>query len=461
MIDVSLMALYLGVALLAMTIRGRDVPRHMLHALGAGIVVIAVLGVLSRLRFEWFAAPQTAQFLTGSIPRLSYPLNYWNGLAALMALGIPVLLYSATAARSLVGRAIAGGCLPIVALCAFLTGSRGGVIEAAIGIAMFLLLVPERVSKLAVTAVAGGGGALLIAAADQRSAVREGMRTALAAHQGDQLIAIAIAAAIAVGLLVAAIALIDRHVELPRLFSPTRRSTVAATGAVALVCLVAFVAAGGSGFLHREWDQFKNPSRPVNFSQSNAVQRLVSVSGEGRYQYWQSAALAADRHPLTGTGAGTFVFWWAQHGTLSGGYVRDAHSLYLQSLAELGYPGLLLIVGVIGLILLGGVARVIRSREPAQRLAVAAATAAATAFAFSLAIDWIWLIPVLPISMIVLAAVIFAPTPGLPLATDEDSGAAATSRPTAALVGTRSAPSCALPLPRSALALPRHWARLS
>jgi O-antigen ligase len=49
--------------------------------------------------------------------------------------------------------------------------------------------------------------------------------------------------------------------------------------------------------------------------------------------------------PLTGTGAGTFEFWWAQFGTLSGGLGRDAHSLYLQALGELGYPRLLLIAG--------------------------------------------------------------------------------------------------------------------
>jgi hypothetical protein len=411
MVDVSLMALYSAVAVLAMCLRGRDAPRHMLHALGVGIVVIAFLAVLSRLRFEWFAQSQTAEFLVTSTQRLSYPLNYWNGLAALMAIGIPVLLYAATGARSLLARSLAGASLPLLALCAFLTGSRGGVLEIGIGLAMFVLLVPDRVHKLAVIAAGVGGGALVIAAANQRTAVREGMRTALAGHQGNQLVVITIVAAIAVGLLVAAITLVERHVELPALLRPTRRRATQLSLGGLLACVLVFLVAGGPHFVSHEWNQFKNTARPANFSESDALARLQNASGEGRYQYWQAAVAAADKHPLTGTGAGTFVFWWAQHGSLAAGYVKDAHSFYMQSLGELGYPGLIISVGLIAWILISGVARVIRGRDPAMRLALATATAGATAFAFAIAIDWIWLIPVLPVVLIVLAAVIFSPKP--------------------------------------------------
>ncbi|MGD0981787.1 MAG: O-antigen ligase family protein, partial [Solirubrobacteraceae bacterium] len=245
-------------------------------------------------------------------------------------------------------------------------------------------------------------------AANQRAAVREGLRSPLAAHQGNELIAIAIAVALAVALLVGAIVLVERHVERPRLLLISRQKLTRLTMASLLVAVVAFVAAGGVGFLHQKWDQFKSPNQ-IASSSGTAFARLGSAAGEGRYQYWQVAARAASRKPLTGTGANTFQFQWLQHGVAAGGFVVDAHSLYLQALSDLGYPGLVLIAGFILWILGCGVWRVIRSRDPAQRLALAAATAGAFAFAVSAAIDWIWFIPVLPVALFVCAGVIFAP----------------------------------------------------
>ena len=54
-------------------------------AVGAAIAVVAALALLSRLHPAWFPAERDAP---GSSPRaqarLNYPLNYWNGLAALI-----------------------------------------------------------------------------------------------------------------------------------------------------------------------------------------------------------------------------------------------------------------------------------------------------------------------------------------------------------------------------------------
>src|SRR5207253_2468042 len=49
-------------------------------------------------------------------------------------------------------------------------------------------------------------------------------------------------------------------------------------------------------------------------------------------------------HPLLGTGAGTFGLYWERSGkVLRFGGALDAHSLYLETLAELGPVGLLLL----------------------------------------------------------------------------------------------------------------------
>ena len=35
-----------------------------------------------------------------------------------------------------------------------------------------------------------------------------------------------------------------------------------------------------------------------------------------------------------GIGPGTFEFWWSRNGIYPGGFVRDAHSLYMETLAK-------------------------------------------------------------------------------------------------------------------------------
>ena len=76
-------------------------------------------------------ADQTGSIL-GSRERLSYPLNYWNALAALVAIGVPLVLQLATGARLVLTRAAAAAALPAMMLVLFFTLSRGGIAAAAI-----------------------------------------------------------------------------------------------------------------------------------------------------------------------------------------------------------------------------------------------------------------------------------------------------------------------------------------
>ena len=105
--EVSRLACYFGVLLLALTTYG-DRRRGLAHAVGAvatALVVIIALALVSRLRPGIFPGSQGASFLAGS--RLNWPLDYWNGLAALVSLAVPLLLSLATSARWL-----ASGLLP-------------------------------------------------------------------------------------------------------------------------------------------------------------------------------------------------------------------------------------------------------------------------------------------------------------------------------------------------------------
>ena len=73
-------------------------------------------------------------------------------------------------------------------------------------------------------------------------------------------------------------------------------------------------------------------------------------------------------------------------------FVRNAHSLYLESLGELGAVGFLLASAV----WIGGCAigvRTCRRADGEARASLVAATAVAVAFAVGAGLDWLWQLP--------------------------------------------------------------------
>ncbi len=67
----------------------------------------------------------------------------------------------------------------------------------------------------------------------------------------------------------------------------------------------------------------------------------LSLGDENRPHYWHVALDDAAANPVLGSGAGTFGDYWLRHRPVES-FARDAHSLYVESLAELGPIGLLL-----------------------------------------------------------------------------------------------------------------------
>ena len=114
-------------------------------------------------------------------------------------------------------------------------------------------------------------------------------------------------------------------------------------------------------------------------------ERLFSTTSNSRTAYWRVALGDFERHPVVGSGAGTFVREWYRHRPIRAN-VTDAHSLYLETLAELGLVGLALVLLVLAVPLVAA-ARVRRSPF------VAAALGAYAAFLAHLAVDWDWELP--------------------------------------------------------------------
>ena len=403
--DLARVATYLGVFALALFTRGPKAARRMVAAVGTGIAFVAIVALLSRLHPAWFPeGSQTGRFLGSSAQeRLSYPLNYWNALAALIAIGLPLLLQVATCAKAILFRALAAAALPAMALTSFLTLSRGGIAAAIVVLALFLALTSDRLPKLLTLLVAGAGGAILIAAATQRDALQHGLLNATAHHQGNQMLAMTLVVCAGVGLVQAGISIALTHGMRPRWTRVSRRGSLVAALTGALAVLIAVAALNAPGRISHAWSDFKQSGGP-----GTGTERLASVSGNGRYQYWVSAADENGAKPLTGTGSGTFEYWWARNSSVRS-TVLDTHSLYMQTLGELGIAGLALLAAFLLATLLGGARATLRAAERA-RPQLAAAVAGCTAFFLTAVFDWMWQIPVLPVAMLLLASALVSTT---------------------------------------------------
>lgn len=137
---------------------------------------------------------------------------------------------------------------------------------------------------------------------------------------------------------------------------------------------------GPAGIARRAVHSFEShPGRDARLSG-----RVFSLSSDGRLDLWRAAWHQFESAPLLGGGAGSYEQWWRQHRPISL-EVRDAHSLYLETLAELGVVGVLLLALMLALPLVAA-----RSRRAPL---VPAALGAYVAFLVHAGIDWDWEMP--------------------------------------------------------------------
>jgi hypothetical protein len=326
-------------------------------ALLATVVATAVYGLSERL----LPSLVSLQVLPSAGDRLAHPLTYWNGQGALAAIGL--VLAAGLAAR---GHRLAAAAAPVVGLDLYLTLSRGAIGAALAGLALLLALQPTRAgARATVTVLAAAGLASLATVALPGVQDVDG-------SPGQGAVMLAILAALSVAAFFATRA---DATPIPRL------RPLATVALVALLAgTVLAVAISGS----------QGPAA------STAADRLVSVQSN-RYAYWRVAVDVFAEHPLRGVGSSAFAVEWLQRREIAEA-VRDAHSLYLETAAELGLVGLLALAALIAGIV--GAAR--------RRHAPPAVVAALAAFALHAGLDWDWELPALGLTAVLLAARLLA-----------------------------------------------------
>jgi O-antigen ligase len=316
--------------------------------------------------------------------RLARPLGYWNAMGAVAAMGTILALGVAADARLRTLRALVSAA-PLAFLPTLVfSASRGGAIALAAGIVVALALHPRR-RRLALTVAAIGVPAAVAAAlaASSHELTEAPSSLAAAGSDGRRLaIELFVLALLALAAPFAVDAVAPRLPRLPRL--PPR--SAAAVAAVAIAAgVVGAVAFGGQAY-----DAFRTPSQ---FGETGLRAHLFSLSGHERSTYWRVALDEYRDHRALGSGAGTFDLYWTRDRPLGVG-ARDAHSLYVETLAELGPVGLVLLLGALAAPFFAvGAAR----RHPL----VPALAGAYAAFLVHAAADWDWELPTVTLAALI------------------------------------------------------------
>jgi hypothetical protein len=375
---------------LVVLVRRERVP-SLVGGITAGISIVGLYALATRL----FPGHIGGAYDTSAGYQLSDPIGYWNALGLLLGIGILLALGLGLDA-GVVWRCTVGALLVPLAVALYFTFSRGSLGAVAVGLVVFLVLRPRAILGVAILASAPAAAVL---AASRSSALTNAGEPLSAARADGARLAVVLVGASTVG---AAAALLEPRLtgRLPTWSVGKRSLLVACLLALgALVAVSAIRAGGPAGVVSEGLGAFREEPPAQTGSLDR---RLLSVSGHGRADYWRVAARMVKRDPLLGAGAGSFERHWMQERRAANN-ARDAHNLYLETLAELGPVGLVLLVVALGVPLLA----LGRARGTAVGASVGAAF---VAFLVHAAVDWDWELPVLVLTALACGVALLAST---------------------------------------------------
>ena len=145
-------------------------------------------------------------------------------------------------------------------------------------------------------------------------------------------------------------------------------------------------------------------------AETTAAASRITRTETNRGHYWRVALDAFRHHPLDGVGSGSFAAEWRLHRGKDSPAL-DAHSLYIETLAELGIVGALLLGGFLAAVAIGTVRAL--GASPRNPTVVAAASVLGT-FAVHAGLDWDWEMPAVSLVPLILAAAVLQPAPVRP-----------------------------------------------
>jgi O-antigen ligase len=383
--DLQRLLLYLGFFIAAlMLLRGAGARRWLEPAVVLGSLAVVGYGLAERLLpgLLEFDRSQTAS------GRLEQPLTYWNAEGAVAAVGLLLAVRLAgDPARPKALRSAAAAAGVVLGLGVYLTFSRGALAAVAAGLVVLFALAPQGRAQLRGAVVVLGAAAVAALVASRLPTV-ESLHIGQGGDSGDGLLMLA-------ALLVLASAAAALVVREPRRVFQAPSLPVSRPAVVLSVSVVALlVAAIGATALEGK-PQGTSPGETAS------AERFGSIDSN-RYRYWRVAVESWADHPLLGLGSGGFLVEWRKQRERVD-ESADAHSLYVETAAELGLVGfgaLLLFLGGVG----AAAVRLYR-RDPAAATGLAAGLAA---WAIHSGLDWNWEMPAVTLQALLLAAAVVA-----------------------------------------------------
>jgi hypothetical protein len=376
----QLAILYAGGLLAAgALLQDRRAIRAVEPVLMAGALIVVGYGISERL------LPGVLQFQRSisAQGRLEQPLTYWNAMGEVAAIGLVLCLRMAgDATRSQAVRLAAVASAAPLGMGLYLSFSRGALFAFAAG-AITLIVVSPRREQLRGGAVALSAAVLAALACAPFHPV-----TALSGSSSTRQRDGAVVLALLV-LIMAAATLGQRFLMRGEVTAELRLPRHAPFIALLVICagLALAIVAGAK----------EQSSRPL----SGGASRLATLQSN-RYAYWRVAMRAFRDEPIRGVGAGGWSVYWLRYRPFKE-FAQDAHSLPLQTLAELGLVGAALLAAF-----LAGIGVAARA---AHRVAPALAAGPIAGFVTYIAhspLDWDWEMPAVTLLAIVLAGALLA-----------------------------------------------------
>ncbi len=379
--------------------------RWTVRSMVAAWLVLCAVGLLSRVAPDVLVVSEPGA-------RLGYPVTAPNTLGLIAALAL-------TACFALSGdgreppwvRVVAAAAMPLAGATLLLTYSRSALAVCVIGLVLVVVLGRSR---LAICALAGGGPATAVAVAFAYRAdllVSADSTSAAAVAQGADLALVMVLCVGGAALMRTLLLPVDRGI----VGWTFRRGDIAGPAALAVTAVAVLAVLVAQDRL----SVAEPPADAVAAEQGQVRDRLTSVSSAIRLEYWEVALDAFAKQPVQGHGAGTYqLLWQSRRSTTED--ARDAHSLGLETLAELGLVGVMLLAAAL-LAIVQALASNVRGPD---RVLYGGVLAAAAMWLVHSSVEWDWEMPVATLWVFVVGGAALAAAPPAPSAPPASGGQA-------------------------------------
>jgi O-Antigen ligase len=339
---------------------------------------------------------------------LDFPLGYRNANAAFFAIAVfPALGLATDFDLDWRLRGLALGVATLAIDLLMLSQSRASIPAVAVALIALLILSPHRLRTLCWLGLAVLPAlAVIPALSDLYTAGNEphGLEQIVPEMRG----AGRATAFTALAAVVAGSALARFGNRIPGLSSPGGRAdriVLVGLGCLAAVAAIGFVIKTGNpvDWVSERAEEFKEGESDF----SDQASRFTFNAGSNRYDLWRVAVDDAQADPLLGDGAGGYEYSYLRQKEAPKQTARDAHSVELEILSELGIPGFLLLCASLGAI--GAAALRARRAGPAAGNVSAVALAGGAYWLVHTSVDWFWTYPAITAPTFALLGIACAP----------------------------------------------------